>query len=218
MATRTDVNRIVTAISAQVTEDNITHICVSTPNEFDIDAVIAELSLKDKKITAADVVKTIKSSPPKKPEPCGKCWTPYGIPLLDKHVHREAQACGRGEYEWLTIPCVYVPCPNCSGTNRAAVLTERMSTEEATWTWLLLYDYFIHRLQQNTAPEKFNVADYWQLEITPELTAHQLQIANRIYAASNNRGAVPQPQNIINKLTQAVLKPVPSAQQDVIPF
>ncbi|HPS39946.1 MAG TPA: hypothetical protein PL124_11070 [Candidatus Cloacimonadota bacterium] len=218
MATRADVNHIIYSCSADIPENQIAMICTSTPNEFDVDAVISSLILKGKKITVAGIIKEIKACPVQPPEPCGKCWSPYGIPILDKHVHREAQARGRGEYEWLTIPCVYVPCPNCSGTNRAAVLTERMSTEEATWSWLLLYDYFIFRLQQNTAPEKFNVADYWQLEITPELTAHQLQIANRIYAASNNRGAVPQPQNIINKLTQAVLKPVPSAQQDVIPF
>jgi len=219
MAHRSTVNKIVVAVSAAISDEQIDAISATTPNDFDVDAAINKLIAQGKKINPKDIVDAIKQSPMQRPEPCQRCDYPFGIPILDKYVHREAQAEGRGEYEWLTIPTTYVFCPNCSGSTRAIALIDRMSDEEKAWTWLLLYDFFIHKLRGTAKIDTFRPQDYWcGIEINPILTNHQMMIAGKICESANHRFKTQNQDPTIKKLTETALRKFPNESQSTIPF
>ncbi|HPS40336.1 MAG TPA: hypothetical protein PL124_13035 [Candidatus Cloacimonadota bacterium] len=217
MAKLIDLQEVCTRVGLSLTTAQLEVVAKSTPEIQDIDRLSDALILKGK-VTIASLKRAIYAQPKPKPEGCGKCWSPFGIPLLDTHVHREAEAMGTTQYDWLMIPSVYVPCPNCSGVNRAAVLTDRMSDDERAWTWILLYDFFVFKLQQSIEPKDFNPSDYWEgIQGGVEFSPHQETLITKIYEASQARGNVIEyPQNIIQKLTQQTLRPIVTA--DAIPF
>ena len=204
-----DVKEVAYKLGVDLTEMQLTAIASKTPNDFDVQWVIDSLLLKDK-ISAKDIQAEIKKAPKPKHQACQCCLNGY-ISVLDTHTFRAHPQ----EYKFIVeIPRNLCSCPNCGAKpTQLNVYLCNITTEEAGWTYVLIYDTLIFHSHIHIPPDQFDPADYWNgIQFQPVLTERQLYIMNQIYGNSKGTEPVPEAAQIVQKAVTAV------TGQHTIPF
>ena len=215
MATKADLQYVANEVGITLTDKQLDAMTRDTPcSGYSIQLAIDEL-LMTKNPGPKHMKQAFKNSArPQPTEKCNVCRERY-IPILDVHTHKSL---GYPVYHNITtIPRAHIGCPNCS--TQAAYAQRRinnMSDEDASWTWVLIYNYVIFHLQQLVAPQNFNPNEYWGgININPALSLEQTGIMNWIFATAQNRGTDPAPIEL-TRVVQNLAHNV--AQQTTIPF
>ena len=206
-----DVTTIANEFLKSPSQAQIDSLIQSTPaSGYDLETIRTILGMKDK-VKVVDVKKAFWESKTSIRDGCGNCDQPWGIPILSLYEHRVIQRENPRQYEWLTIPITIAPCPNCSGSQKAVALVSRLWDDERAWTWVILYDFYIHKLGNKTAPEEFYPGRIWEgMDMNATFSEAQKAIIDKIYKSS-------QAQNL-NTLAQVQAAVVNTVRQAIAPF
>lgn len=208
-----DIRYVLTSAGIELADKAIESIAKGTCKHFDLDRVIAEISL-DNVTSWKKIIKVInhnETHPPK--VHCEECRKGF-IYTLNRSVMNDMRKAGVFITTPLLLPKALTYCPNCGATpNTLNKIISKLSEEDQGWLFVVLYDFAVYTLQRRINPDDFNPSELWpSIQFNPYLTEPQKAVMLETQTIAKHRFITPstfdeyqgQIQTEIDKATKAI--------------